>query len=162
MAPALIAMGFNPIASHMFIFYWGMPSYITPPLALAVYAASGIAQSDVMKTGWTAVRIGIIAFIVPFFFIYNPALIAQGSVLCVFSAISTGIIGVWMLASELEGYIIWAGNIPNLWLRIVTIISGIFLIAPEMYTNILGIIVLVILMVFIKKKNVKLNYNSTA
>ncbi len=160
MAPALTAMGFNTIASHMFIFYWGMLSYITPPMALAVYAASGIAQSNPMKTGWTAVRIGIIAFILPFFFVYNPSLLAQGSILSVTSAALTGVIGVWMLASGLEGYIMWAGNIPNLWLRVVTIISGMLLITPEMYTNIIGVIMLVILLVLIKSKNAKLNYTA--
>lgn len=158
MAPALTAMGFNPVASHMFIFYWGMLSYITPPLALAVYAASGIAQSNPMKTGWTAVRIGIGAFILPFFFIYNPALIAKGSALSIAIEALTATIGVWMLASGLEGYIMWAGNIPNFWLRVVAIISGILLMTPETYTNLLGIIMLVILLIFIKK-NSKLNYN---
>lgn len=160
MAPALTAMGFNPLCSHMFIFYWGMLSYITPPMALAVFAASGIAQSNPMKTGWTAVRMGIVAFVVPFFFIYNPSLLAQGPALSVLTTALSGIIGVWALASGFEGYLTWAGNIPNLFTRVIVMISGLLLMMPEMYTDIFGLLLLVILLVFTRKKNAGLKFTA--
>src|SRR5699024_3218735 len=80
-APALTDLGMNPIASHLFVLYFATISYITPPVALAVYAASGIADSDPIKSGFIAVRLGITAFLIPFFMVYNPELIGQGTFL---------------------------------------------------------------------------------
>lgn len=77
MAPALVQMGFDPIASHLFVLYWATVSYITPPVALSAYAAASIANASAIKTGFTAMRLGIISYIVPFFIVYNPALIGR-------------------------------------------------------------------------------------
>ncbi|NMA48466.1 MAG: TRAP transporter fused permease subunit [Tissierellia bacterium] len=156
MAPALVSLGFNQLCSHLFIFYWGMISYITPPLALAVYAASAISKSDVMKTGWTAVRMGIVAYIIPFCFVYNPALIAQGSLSEIIYTFIFALAGVFLIASGLEGYVVWAGKIPNLWLRITIIISGGLILIPEIKTSIAGCVVGIILLIIAKKKNEKI------
>ena len=77
-APALEKLGLNKMAVHMFIFYWGMLSSITPPVAIASFAAAGIAGSPAMKTGWESMWVGSIIYFIPFFFVLNPALVLQG------------------------------------------------------------------------------------
>ena len=77
-APALEKLGLNRMAVHMFIFYWGMLSSITPPVAIASFAAAGIAGSPAMKTGWESMWVGSIIYFIPFFFVLNPALVLQG------------------------------------------------------------------------------------
>ena len=77
-APALEKLGLNKMAVHMFIFYWGMLSAITPPVAIASFAAAGIAGAPPMKTGWESMRVGCIIYFIPFFFVLNPALVLQG------------------------------------------------------------------------------------
>ena len=78
-APAMVKIGLSPMASHMFVMYFGMMSMITPPVALAAYAAASLANTDPMKTGWIAMRFGWIAFIIPFLFIRAPSLLLEGS-----------------------------------------------------------------------------------
>ena len=77
-APALEKLGLNKMAVHMFIFYWGMLSSITPPVAIASFAAAGIAGSPAMKTGWESMWVGSIIYFIPFLFVLNPALVLQG------------------------------------------------------------------------------------
>ena len=78
-APALEKLGLNKMAVHMFIFYWGMLSSITPPVAIASFAAAGIAGSPAMRTGWESMWVGSIIYFIPFFFVLNPALVLQGN-----------------------------------------------------------------------------------
>ena len=77
-APALEKLGLNKMAVHMFIFYWGMLSAITPPVAIASFAAAGIAGAPPMRTGWESMWVGSIIYFIPFFFVLNPALVLQG------------------------------------------------------------------------------------
>ena len=77
-APALEKLGLNKMAVHMFIFYWGMLSAITPPVAIASFAAAGIAGAPAMRTGWESMWVGSIIYFIPFFFVLNPALVLQG------------------------------------------------------------------------------------
>src|SRR5690606_40987422 len=79
--PALVAMGLTPLSAHFFFFYFGVLAAITPPVALASYAAASIAGSDFDKTGWAAFRIALPSFLVPFFFARNPALLLEGTAL---------------------------------------------------------------------------------
>lgn len=104
-APALAQLGINPLAAHLFIFYFGMVSMITPPVCLAAYTAAAIVQADSMKTGLQATRLGIVAYIVPFLFALSPALILKGSVVDVFLAAVTAVIGTVLLAVALTGYL---------------------------------------------------------
>ena len=76
--PALEKVGLNRMAVHMFIFYWGMLSSITPPVAIASFAAAGIAGAPPMQTGWESMRVGSIIYFLPFFFVLNPAFVLQG------------------------------------------------------------------------------------
>jgi len=103
-APSLIQVGIKPMAAHMFVMYFGMMSMITPPVAIAAYAAASIAQSDPMKTGWAACRFGWIAYIIPFLFVGAPSLLLDGDPLHVTIAFVTALAGVWLVCAAFAGY----------------------------------------------------------
>jgi TRAP transporter 4TM/12TM fusion protein len=103
-APALVQGGFHPIAAHLFVLYFGALSVITPPVALASYVAAGIAGADPTKVGWLATRLGAIAFLIPFYFINNTALLLMGSLGAIVWASFSALVGTWALVVGLEGY----------------------------------------------------------
>jgi TRAP-type uncharacterized transport system fused permease subunit len=113
LAPPLIAAGFQPIAVHLFMLYFGMISFITPPVALAAFTAASLAGASPMRVGVEAVRLGMILYVIPFFFIYNPALILQGSIGEIAVVVGTAIVGVVMISAALQGYLIGAGALRN-------------------------------------------------
>jgi TRAP-type uncharacterized transport system fused permease subunit len=94
-----------PIAAHLFIFYFGMLSMITPPVCLASYAAASIGKTDPVKTGWEAMRLCAIAYVVPFLFVFSPALLLIGSWYAVVISIATAIVGAVLLGVGLVGYL---------------------------------------------------------
>ncbi|MGH7873445.1 MAG: TRAP transporter permease, partial [Candidatus Binatia bacterium] len=104
-APALVQLGIPPLAAHLFLFYFGMVSLITPPDCLPVYIAASMAQANFWQTGWTAMRLGIAAYIVPFIFALHPPLIFIGSAKETILAIVTAVIGVILLATGCAGYL---------------------------------------------------------
>jgi len=126
-APAMVKMGLSPMASHMFVMYFGMMSMITPPVALAAYAAASLAHTDPMKTGWTAVRFGWIAFIIPFLFIRSPSLLLEGSVVSIVIDFITAVIGVWLICAAIAGYAKRALTTP---MRIGFGFAGLMLFIP--------------------------------
>jgi TRAP transporter 4TM/12TM fusion protein len=95
-APALVKVGVAPMAAHMFLLYFGIMSMVTPPVALAAFAAANIAGADVDRTGWTATRIGWAAYAVPFLFVLSPALLMQGSALSIVGATAAAAAGIWL------------------------------------------------------------------
>jgi len=103
-APAMVKVGVSPMAAHMFVMYFGMMSMITPPVALAAFAAASLAQTDPMKTGWAAVRFGWIAYIIPFLFVRAPSLLFEGTTTDVAIAIATAFMGVWLICAAFAGY----------------------------------------------------------
>jgi TRAP transporter 4TM/12TM fusion protein len=111
LGPALIDFGLDPIASHLFILYWGMMSYITPPVALAAVAAAVIAKSGAMETAFVAMRLGSIKFILPFIFVLSPSLIMRGEVFDIFASITTCAMAVLFMAASFEGYLYGVGKI---------------------------------------------------
>ncbi|MEM7250242.1 MAG: TRAP transporter fused permease subunit [Pseudomonadota bacterium] len=111
MGPGLIEFGLDPVASHLFILYWGMLSYITPPVALAAVAASVIARSGQMETAFMAMRLGSIKFILPFIVVLTPALIIRGEPFDVVVTITACTIAVFLMAHGFEGYLYGVGNI---------------------------------------------------
>jgi TRAP transporter 4TM/12TM fusion protein len=111
MGPALIGAGMDPVASHLFILYWGMLSYITPPVALAAVAASSIAGSNALKTGILSMRMGLTNFILPFLFVLSPTLILRGDLASILHDVTTAIIAVWLMASAFEGWLYYVGRI---------------------------------------------------
>jgi TRAP-type uncharacterized transport system fused permease subunit len=103
MGPALIDFGLDPIASHLFILYWGMMSYITPPVALAAVAAAVIAKSGAMETAFLAMRLGSIKFILPFIIVLTPALIMRGEPGDIVISISACVAAVMLMSAGFEG-----------------------------------------------------------
>lgn len=153
MAPALVQLGIDPIAAHLFVLYWATVSYITPPVALASFAAAGIAKANAMKTGFTSVRLGIVTFLVPFIIVYNPALIGRAEPMEILTVVGTAIIGVFLLASVLEGYVMGAGRINNIAIRIALGAASLMIIAPFFYISLIGIGISVVLLFIIRINN---------
>jgi TRAP-type uncharacterized transport system fused permease subunit len=133
--PALIKLGVMVPAAHMFAFYFAVLSAITPPVALAVYAAAGIARSELWSSGWAAVKIGFPGFIVPFMFVYEPALLMIGTWPAIIQAFVTASIGVLLFAAGLHGYFLTAAS---WWQRVLLIVAGLGLIDPGLVTDMVG------------------------
>ena len=152
-APILIKMGIPMLAAHMFVFYFGIVADITPPVALAAYAGSAIAKSNPLKTGVTATKLAIAAFIVPYMLAMNPAmLIIDTQPLQVVQIVITSLFGIFGLSAGLEGYALR----PAGWVeRIILIAAGLMLVIPELVTDIVGIVLIVGIILFQKffKKN---------
>jgi TRAP transporter 4TM/12TM fusion protein len=137
--PALIKLGVPPMAAHMFAFYFGCLSAVTPPECLAVYAAASIARCGVWAAGWQAVKFAAAGFVVPYFFIYYPALLFQGPWEQIVQAVVTGGIGVVALAAGLEGYLVRTAT----WLeRGLLLAAALLLIDPQLVTDLLGLALL--------------------
>jgi TRAP transporter 4TM/12TM fusion protein len=140
-APILIRMGVPIAAAHFFVFYFGIVADITPPVALAAYAGSAIAKSNPMKTAFTASRLAIAAFIVPYMFCLSPALLMIETTPLQVAQISlTAIIGIFGLASGLEGYCF---TDMNKIIRVLTVIGGLLLIYPGIATDGIGLILVI-------------------
>ncbi len=144
LAPALIQSGVPPICAHFFIIINALLSLITPPVALAVFAASAISGGDIMKTGWQAVRIGALGFILPFWIVYRPALMLQGSPSDVVSSFILAVIATCALAAALMGYGLRKMNVVE---RIWAGVAALLMIIPGTLTDILGLSLTVLLMI---------------
>jgi TRAP transporter 4TM/12TM fusion protein len=135
-APALVALDVPLIVAHLFIYYMTLSTFITPPLCPAVYVASGIARSPPFTTGFQAMRLGIVCYIVPFIFLYNPELLLIGTPVGIALAAVTAIVGVISLASGIEGWLLGRLN----WLqRLMFFGAGLAMLVPEWTTDIIGI-----------------------
>lgn len=138
--PALIDLGVDPLAAHLFVFYFAAVSAITPPVALAAFAAAGIAGSEPMKTGMAAVRLGIAAFIVPYIFVYGESLLLIGSVPEIILTVITAMIGIAGVAGAAEGWVLR----HTFWYeRVLIVIGSLLMIAPGLLTDAIGLIILV-------------------
>jgi len=129
-------MGADPLPAHLFILYFGALSTITPPVALSTYAAAGIAGSDPIRTGVTAVKLATVAFIVPYMFVYGPELLLMGDTCHVIWAVITSLLGCVGLAAALVGWFI--DNLAPL-LRVMFFIAALTLLKPGVFTDVLGI-----------------------
>jgi len=136
-APALIDHGIPLLSAHLFLIYFCAMSAITPPIAVAAYAASTIAEADPMKVGWIAVRLGIAAFIVPFMFAYDNALLLQGSAVWILWSTFMAVIGIVGLSAGIEGYGRWPLTWPE---RLLSGAGGLAMIVPGLYTDAFGIL----------------------
>ena len=134
LVPALTNSGLDPLASHMFVMYWGMLSFITPPVALAAFAAASVAHVSPMRAGIEAMRLGAIIYFVPFFFVFNPALLLQASAMENLQAITTALVGVARGSAALQGYLIGIGDLGSgtkgITVRVLIGISGLTLALP--------------------------------
>ena len=139
-APILIKMGLPAVCAHFFVFYFGIVADITPPVALAAYAGSAIAKSNPMKTGVNATKLAIAAFIVPYIFAYNPALLFENisGFMQVVQIAITSIIGIFGVATCLNGYLFKHINIV---LRLMILVGGLLLMVPSTVTDLVGIVI---------------------
>jgi TRAP transporter 4TM/12TM fusion protein len=149
--PALTDMGVSPLQAHMFIFYFAIISFITPPVAISAYAASGIAETNAMKTGFQSFKLGLAGFIVPFLFLYSPSIVLEGSMVNIIINSLTALLGVTALAGGLVGWFFMP--LPP-WLRLVFLASAIALIVPNVLASVAGVAPLVIvpLLVMARRK----------
>lgn len=135
-APGLTKIGVPVLVAHMFVFYFAVVSAITPPVALASFAAAGMAQADPWKTSWTALKMGLATFLVPFMFFFSPVLLMQGPWLGIVQATVSGAIGVWFLAGSTEG---WFGGRLAMPLRIVMFFAALSLLHPGGMSDFIGL-----------------------
>ena len=139
LVPAIIKLGVEPMAAHMFAFYFSCLSAVTPPVALAVYAAASIGGASLWKSGVQAMKFAAAGFIVPFFFVFNPALLFEGPWFDILRAVVTGSIGVIALAAALEAYFLR----PASWVeRALFLAAALLLIDPQALTDVIGLAVL--------------------
>lgn len=136
-APALVQMGASPLAAHLFLFYFGCISTITPPVALTAYAAAAVAGASPTKTGWRAFVYGISAYIMPFMFMYAPSLLMEGGVFLIIRTFVTGLAGAFFLSASIEGYLLRRSSLVE---RFILFVGGVFLIDPGGWTDILGVL----------------------
>ncbi|WP_137701489.1 TRAP transporter permease [Marimonas lutisalis] len=134
LAPALVQAGLNELAVHLFILYWGMVSFITPPVALGAFAAATMAGASAMRTGFEAMKLGGVIYVVPFFFVLNPALIGQGSAPEVIVVLICALIGVWFLSAALQAYVSFVGPLGtgavSFAMRVILFFAGLLVAAP--------------------------------
>lgn len=140
-APALLKLGIAPLAAHLFVFYFGNISNVTPPVALAAFTGAGIAGSSPSQTGWAAARLASAGFIIPFIWIYSPALIAQGSLGEILWAVVTATVGIIALACAVQGFMLKTTNILQ---RVLLFVAAFGLIKPGLITDTIGITVLIL------------------
>lgn len=133
--PALLKVGVLPIAAHMFALYFSIVSTITPPVCMASFAGASIAEARPMATGWTAVKLGIAAFIIPYMFVYEPALLLNAPLGSILVAVPTAILGIWALAGGLHG---WHFTRLAAWERLSLTVGGLTLVYPGLYSDIIG------------------------
>jgi len=155
-APALLKMGVSLLSAHLFVFYFAILAAITPPVAMAAYAGASIAKSDPVKTGFTAFKLALTGFLVPYAFVYNPSLILQGQFSQIISSAIFSIFSVVLLAAAIIG---WLNKLLSFWERIILVLLALVLIFPLLSLTILlwvrmSIIILVI-GIFIKARQKK-------
>ena len=145
--PSLVSMGVEPIAAHLFAFYYGLVSAITPPVALAAFAGAGIAGSNPMQTGFSSFRLGFAKYIIPILFVYVPEILFVGTALHIVWHILMAFIGIFSLTIATEGWLYRKINVPG---RIVIVPISFMIFMPQMFYNVLGIVILAAFMFYEK------------
>ncbi len=150
-APSLVEVGVQPIAAHMYVMYFGMMSMITPPIAIAAFAAASVAGADAMRTGLAATRFGWTAYIVPFLFVYSPSLLLIGDPVTVAVAFVTAVFGVWLVSCAVVGYFMRSFGVS---MRLAFGVAGMAALIPAnampggVYVDIAGIVIGVALVAY--------------
>jgi TRAP-type uncharacterized transport system fused permease subunit len=138
-APILIELGIGKVPAHFFVFYFGIVADITPPVALAAYAGSAIARADPMKTAFNATKLAIAAFIVPYIFAMNPAmLLIDATPFQVVQIVITSLIGLFGIAAALNGFLY---KRINPLFRLLLVVGGLCMMAPGSLTDVVGLAV---------------------
>ncbi len=139
-APALTQMGVDPMAAHLFIFFFALVSDLTPPVAPGAFVAAGIAGADMMRTAWMACRLGLVVYILPYMFVYNNALMLKGDLSDVILSAVTAFIGVYALACGIQGYMFRPAKIFE---RILFFVAALALIKPGWISDLVGLAILI-------------------
>lgn len=156
LVPALVKVGLDPMACHLFVLYWGTLSYITPPVALGTIASAAIAGAPPMRSGFLAMRLGIGSFIMPFLFVLSPTMLLVGATGEIIQTTVTAILGSVLLACALGGHLYFLGKI-NGYLRILSFVSGFCLLYPRWEADIAGLVLLIaifIIRVLVRKPQI--------
>ena len=136
-APGLIQLGIPQLTAHFFVFYFAVVSAITPPVALASYAAAGISGANPMETSVASFKIGIAAFIVPFMFFYNSALLMDGTTVEILRAGVTAVFGVFLLSAGVQGW--FMGQRSAWFLRVALVLAALFMIEGGIFSDLIGV-----------------------
>lgn len=137
-APALVSLGIEPVLAHLFVFYYGTLSMITPPVCLAAYTAASIAKAPQMPLAFRSMRLAVAAYIVPFIFLYMPGLALIGSVWEIILAIFLTVIAITLFAVVIEGYFLRKLTLLE---RGLLLVAGITMVVPNWYTHIIGLVI---------------------
>ena len=143
--PGLINMGVQPMAAHMFIFFFAALAPITPPVALAAYAAAGLADDSPFKVGMNAVKLGLVAFFLPYFFVFSPSLLGYGKLSVILVDFLTAAIGVFVLGFATQGYLRGPLNLAE---QGILMVLALCLIIPHNLVSLAGIAGLGVMVVF--------------
>jgi TRAP transporter 4TM/12TM fusion protein len=138
LAPALIQGGLDPMAVHLFILYWAMLSFITPPVALGAYAAASIAHANPLGTGIAAMRLGSVIYFIPFMFVWNPALIFNDSLTALGIGLVEALAGIWLVVCGIQAYVPWLGLRWNALQRLLLIGGGLLVALPPLLPELTG------------------------
>lgn len=152
-APALVKLGVPLLTAHMFVFFFGCISTITPPVALASYVASGIANANINKLSWTAFRFGLTSFVLPYMFFWGPALLLQGTWLEILYTVIIALVGVFSIASGIVGFLRIRLNMA---IRVILFIAGCLMMYQGILTDIIGVTILTFIYI-INNRNFKNN-----
>jgi TRAP-type uncharacterized transport system fused permease subunit len=139
LAPALIQMNVPELAAHLFIFYFACLSALTPPVALASFAAAAIANAKTWEVGWQGMRFAIAGFLIPYMFVLGPAMVLEGTAFEIVMVVITGTIGVIALAASVQN---WLLTRCAVWERIALFVAAITLIKPGWVTDIIGAVIM--------------------
>jgi len=139
-APALLQLGVPVMAAHLFVFYFGIIADVTPPVALAAYAGSGIAKGDPMRTAFNASKLAIAAFLVPYMFVTSPVLLMMDVTLpLLIRVMGTAIIGMIGIGAAAEGYLLTDLSWPE---RLILLAGGLLMLDPGGFTDLIGVALL--------------------
>jgi len=145
-SPALVSLGALPIAAHMFVLYWGVLSNLTPPVALASYAAAGLCGGDLNRVSYKALKLTLPTFLIPFAFVMNPGILMQGDAATIIQTCCTVTIGSCALAVAVAGYT-WRDL--KVWERITILVGSLLMIDPGIFTDLIGGLIILVMMIIV-------------
>ena len=148
LAPALVDSGFSMIAAHLFVLYWGLSSFITPPVAIGAYVAAGLAGANAMRTGYTAMRLGMVLYVVPFVFVYEPAIVLDAPLVEIPRAVLSAVVGLALVAGSFEGYMVWFQRVSVVERVLLLFAGGMFLWPFSFVADLVGLGVVVAMVAF--------------
>jgi TRAP transporter 4TM/12TM fusion protein len=155
--PTLIKLGIDPLVANMFVFYFGIIAQITPPVCLASFTAAGIAGADSWKTGWKGTQFAMVAFLIPFIFIYDPGILLIGSIFSIIKATAILFLGCFLIAAGMAGYLF---NPLNKIERFILVTGAILVVIPETITDIIGFCIAIVIAIISLKRKMQISKNA--